>query len=43
MKIIFLMKACTKWSDFKRMLERASPKYGDTIPMALDDRSKNKD
>ncbi len=32
-KVIFLMKACTSWSDFKRRLERASSKYGDTIPM----------
>ncbi|MFX0201333.1 MAG: P63C domain-containing protein [Candidatus Hodarchaeota archaeon] len=31
--IIFLMKSCTKWDDFKRRLSRASPKYGDTIPL----------
>ena len=30
---IFLMKACTVWEDFKRRLDRAAPKYGDTIPM----------
>ncbi|MFX0202811.1 MAG: P63C domain-containing protein, partial [Candidatus Hodarchaeota archaeon] len=30
--IIFLMKSCAKWDDFKRRLNRASPKYGDTIP-----------
>lgn len=31
--VIFLMKGCTSWNDFKRRLERASPKYGDTIPL----------
>ncbi len=35
--VIFLMRACNKWSDFKRMLERAAPKYGDTLPLDLDD------
>jgi len=30
-KIIFLMKGCTHWDDFKRRLDRAAPKYGDTI------------
>jgi hypothetical protein len=29
--VIFLMKSCTKWEDFKRRLNRASPKYGDTM------------
>jgi hypothetical protein len=28
MKIIFLMKGCTTWPDFKRRLERAAPKGG---------------
>lgn len=31
--IIFLMKGCTTWDDFRRRLNRASPKYGDTIPL----------
>jgi len=35
MNIIFLMRGCTSWSDFKRRLERASPKYGDTFPLEL--------
>ncbi|MFH2035151.1 MAG: P63C domain-containing protein [Candidatus Zixiibacteriota bacterium] len=35
--VIFLMRGCTKWADFKRMLERASPKYGDSFPIGLDD------
>jgi hypothetical protein len=33
MKVIFLMKGCTSWDDFKRRLNRAAPKYGDTIPL----------
>lgn len=33
--LIFLMKGCTKWSDFKRKLNRAVPKYGDTIELDL--------
>lgn len=36
-KIIFLMKGCTSWDDFKRRLNRAAPKFGDTIPMELGD------
>jgi len=35
--VIFLMRGCSTWKDFKRMLERAAPKYGDTIPMDLED------
>ena len=31
--VVFLMKGCTKWDDFKRRLNRARPKYGDTIPI----------
>ncbi len=27
--VITLMKAAAKWDDFKRLLERALPKYGD--------------
>ncbi|MBW2643687.1 MAG: P63C domain-containing protein [Deltaproteobacteria bacterium] len=32
-KIIFLMKSCTTWEDFKRRLNRSAPKYGDTMPL----------
>jgi hypothetical protein len=28
-----LMRACTSWDDFKRRLERAFSKYGDTMPL----------
>lgn len=31
--IIFLMKGCTSWDDFRRRINRASPKYGDTITL----------
>lgn len=31
--VIFLMKGCTSWSDFQRMLNRAAPKFGKTIPL----------
>jgi hypothetical protein len=31
--VIALMKASTKWSQFYRMLQRALPRYGDTIPL----------
>lgn len=31
--IIFLMKGCTTWGDFIRRLNRASTRYGDTIPL----------
>jgi hypothetical protein len=34
-KVVFLMKACTSWSDFKKRLDRAVPKYEDTMPLAL--------
>jgi hypothetical protein len=30
---IFLMKTCASWEDFKKRLDKAAPKYGDTIPM----------
>lgn len=33
----FLMRGCTKWSDFKRKLNRAMPKYGDTIELNIDE------
>lgn len=36
--VIFLMRGCSTWQDFKRLLERAAPKYGDTIPMSLEDK-----
>jgi hypothetical protein len=36
-KVIFLMRGFNKWSDFKRALERAAEKYGDTIQLPLDD------
>lgn len=41
--IIFLMKSCTSWNDFKRRLNRANPKYGDTleIPFKYEDEEKN--
>lgn len=35
--VIFLVKACHNWGDFKRRLEAAAPKQGDTIPLSLDD------
>jgi len=35
--VIFLMKACRNWDDFKRRLEAAAQKQGDTIPLPLDD------
>jgi len=35
--VIFLMRTCKDWDDFKRRLERAAPKLGDTIPLPLDD------
>lgn len=35
--VIFLMKESAKWSKFYRTLQRAAPKYGDTIPLPLDE------
>jgi hypothetical protein len=35
--LIFLMRGCESWKEFKRRLERACPKVGDTIPMDLGD------
>lgn len=35
--VIFLMKASSTWSHFYRSLQRASPRYGDTISMELED------
>lgn len=34
--IIFLMRGCRDWDDFKRRLEASAPKQGDTIPLPLD-------
>jgi hypothetical protein len=33
--VIFLMRGCTTWSDFYRKLNRAAPKYGDTLQLPL--------
>lgn len=33
--VIFLMKGCRNWNDFKRRLEAAAPKQGDTMPLDL--------
>lgn len=35
--IIFMMKGCTSWDDFKRRLNRAKPKQGTTLEIPLDD------
>jgi hypothetical protein len=35
--VIFLMRSCTTWDDFKRRLNRAAPKYGDTMPLDFPD------
>jgi len=33
--LVFLMKACTNWRDFEKLLNKTSPRYGDTMPMNL--------
>ena len=33
--VVFLMKACNTWSEFKERLDRAAAKYGDNIPLPL--------
>jgi len=33
--VMFLMKGCSDWEDFKRRLDQAQPKYGDTLLMDL--------
>ena len=33
--IIFLMKTCISWKEFKQRLDRVATKYGDTIPLDL--------
>jgi hypothetical protein len=35
--VIALMRASGTWEGFKRSLDRAYPRYGDTIEMPLDD------
>lgn len=30
---VFLMKTCSSWEDFRKRLNKASPKYGNTIPL----------
>jgi hypothetical protein len=35
--VIFLMRTCVSWADFKRRLDRAAPRQGDTIPLPFDD------
>ena len=32
---IFLMKGCATWDEFKKLLDRARPKYGNTIDMDI--------
>ena len=34
--VIFLMKSCAKWEDFKRRLNRARAKYGHTLEIPFD-------
>jgi hypothetical protein len=33
--VIFLMKGCQSWSEFKQRLDIAAPKYGDTMSLGL--------
>jgi P63C domain len=33
--VVFLMKSCSSWEDFKRRLNRASPKHGDTLELGF--------
>jgi hypothetical protein len=35
--VIFLMKSCLNWEDFMKRLNRASTKYGDTLPVPYPD------
>ena len=35
--VIALMRAAPNWGGFQRSLKRAFPKYGDTIPLAIED------
>ena len=34
---IFLMRTCSTWDEFKKRLDLAAPRFGDTIPLALGD------
>ena len=34
--VTFLMKTCDTWEEFKRKLDRAATKFGDTMPLGLD-------
>ena len=34
--VTFLMSGCNSWEDFKVLLDRAKPKYGNTIEMLID-------
>lgn len=34
--VIFLMKTCTSWDDFKLRLDKARPKFGDTLQLDLE-------
>jgi len=36
--VIALMRASTKWGQFYRMMQRALPRYGDTIELPLDEK-----
>ena len=36
--VIFLFDASPNWNFFYRALQRAAPKYGDTIPLGLDEK-----
>ena len=31
--VMFLMKSCINWTDFKYRIDRSKPKYGDTMPL----------
>ncbi len=33
--VIFLMRTCGDWNEFKERLNLASPRYGDTMPLAF--------
>jgi hypothetical protein len=33
--VTFLMKTCQSWGEFKQRLDVASPKFGDTMSLAL--------
>ncbi len=35
--VITLMKASTRWTDFNRLIDRALPRYGDTIPLPIEE------